>query len=152
MLPIVLAIWGIIGWKAYATFGGNNKNAVASIPQNEKINSQELPDTIKLIANYRDPFLDKSVENPDRKKNKSTLQAQAVKPKPKEVKPILWPKVAYHGLVKKSNDNKTVGFLGVDGKSYFVQSGEEAGLVSVGKLWKDSVEVFWGKEKLVLKK
>jgi hypothetical protein len=152
MLPIVLAIWGVIGWKVYAAFGGNEKNNVAVTPPIEKINVQESKDTVKLIANYRDPFLDKMIDNSIPKKQKANPQIQIINQLIPLVQTIQWPTLAYHGLVKKSKAEKAVGFLSVNGKSFFIQGNQDIDVVKVGRLWKDSVEIFLGKEKRITRK
>jgi hypothetical protein len=152
MLPVVLAIWGMIGWKAYVVLGANDKNVATDVPLTEKkIKRETLSDTIHLIANYRDPFLDRMIENPKPRIKQQNSKAEIVKPQI-PVQPVAWPKVVYHGLIKKASDKRTVGFLSVDGASHFVQSGEDAGNVKVGRIWKDSVEIFWQKEKKMFRK
>jgi hypothetical protein len=152
MLPFVLAIWGVIGWKVYAAFGKNVKNNVSSNSPAEKNKAEPLADTVSLIANYRDPFLDKTMENSPQKFHGNKISKVEIA-KTIPVVPIsVWPKIMYHGLIKRSGDKRTVGFLSVDGKSYFVQGGAEVNAVKVGKMWNDSVEIFWGKEKKVVRK
>lgn len=154
MVPIVLAIWGMIAWKVYAAMKGKGDQvSVHANLESEKLNATEIPDTIQLIANYRDPFLDKQIVVKDNSKSRiknSKLPVVKVPEPPKA--PTGWPKISYQGLIKRNSDQKTVGFLSVNGASYFVQGGEGAGEVNVGKLWKDSVEIFFGKDKKIFKK
>ena len=152
MLPLVLAIWGVIGWKVYAAFGKNVKNSVSTNSPVEKNKPEPLADTVSLIANYRDPFLDKTIENSPQKIHGNKIsKVEIIKPVP-VVLISTWPKITYHGLIKRSGDKRTVGFLSLDGKSYFVQGGGAVESVKVGRMWNDSVEVFWGKEKKMVKK
>ena len=154
MVPIVLAIWGMIGWKVYAAMKGNDEK-LSSVILEEKVKTTgaEIPDTISLIANYRDPFLGKMfVEKKDSRTKTQDLKSTARKAPVTPVIAPSWPIVSYHGLIKRTGDQKTVGFLNVNGKSYFVQGGEEAGEVKVGKMWKDSVEILFGKDKKIFKK
>lgn len=152
LVPIVLAIWGMIGWKVYAAIGGREKDV--SIPSAEKKIkiSTGISDTLELIANYRDPFLDRMLERTNLPKQNSSQKAQKEKLLEVPKQELKWPKIIYHGLVKKSGSERTLGFLGVDGKSHFVKSGDDVGNLKVGKIWKDSVEVFWGREKVVFRK
>ncbi|HET6990351.1 MAG TPA: hypothetical protein VFJ43_03460 [Bacteroidia bacterium] len=154
MVPIVLAIWGVIGWKVYAAVKGNDKNILVSSEQKkEKSSLKEIPDTVSLIASYRDPFLGKVVvikDNSNQKSRDSKLPVVKV-PDPPAI-PEPWPKISYHGLIRRSGSARTVGFLSVNGASYFVQGGEDLTVVKVGLLWKDSVEVLFGKEKKIFRK
>lgn len=153
MLPLVLAIWGTIGWKVYASLGNEPAAVTAERTAPVKDRSVQLPDTIRLIANYRDPFLDKLVatEKPTVKPIRNPKPAQPGTPQVSQ--PVqVWPQVTYHGLIKRSGDEKTVGFLRVNGTSHFIRGNEAAGVVNVVRLWKDSVEVAWGKEKKIVRK
>lgn len=153
LLPLVIAIWAMIGWKVYAAMNkdGDANNVSFHAPE-VAAHGKALPDSVVLIANYRDPFLDKPVEV---KRNASAAAPAAVAKVKVEIpsKPIAtWPKLGYYGLIKRNGDAKTVGFLSVDGESHFVQSGTVIGEVKVLRMWKDSVEVVWGKERRVVGK
>lgn len=153
LLPLVIAIWAMIGWKVYAAMNkdGDANNVSYHAPE-IAAHGKALPDSVVLIANYRDPFLDKVVEV----KRNAAANSSAVVVKPKAEAPpkatASWPKLGYYGLVKRNGDAKTVGFLSVDGESHFVQSGTVIGEVKVLRMWKDSVEVVWGKERRVVGK
>ncbi|CAN5882891.1 hypothetical protein BH11BAC7_BH11BAC7_16740 [soil metagenome] len=156
LVPIVLAIWGMIGWKVYAAMGGKDENNKLALIENISVSNIEIPDTVELIANYRDPFLDDSkfkIQDSKFRINDSKLLKVKIPEQPKVI--AVWPVVAYYGLIRRNGDGKTVGFLNVNGVSYFVSAtagGEVAGDVRVGKLWKDSVEVFWDRERRVVGK
>ena len=152
LLPVVLAVWGMIGWKVYAAFGEKKMSSVTAQPSFDKVITIKSGDTIPLIANYRDPFLDKVTENTISKnpvKNPKSQKAEQPVSIPQAEK---WPSLVYHGLIKKSGSEKMVGFLTVNNKSFFVHGNEDAGIVSIGKVWKDSIEIFFAKEKQTIHK
>jgi hypothetical protein len=151
LLPVVLGIWGLIGWKVYAAINGSDEAVKSSEPVITKTAKSNLPDSLALSLDYRDPFLSKT----EQKRSPGTVYP-VIHPgnttKPEQPKPATasWPKINYSGLVK--HDAKTVGFLNVNGTSYFVQPGIIAGEVKVINVWKDSVQVEWGKERRVVGK
>lgn len=153
LVPIVLAVWGMIGWKVYAAMQGKEEMFAVVVPD-EKVKpvGADVPDTITLIADYRDPFLGgiSIKENFKFEILNSKLKTAKVPDQPKDA--IVWPSISYHGLVKKNGGEKVVGFLNVGGESFFVRGGEVVGEIQVGKLWKDSVEILFGKEKRVFRK
>jgi len=151
LLPLVLLIWAVIGWKVYAAVHGNDEMNNSALPM-KKIELQQttLPDTFQLVADYRDPFLDKVVQPVTKVKTDAVKKTQVASPAPVAV--LKWPLVIYYGLVKRSGEEKALGFLRVDGESFFVRGAEQAGAVKVGRLWKDSVEVIFGKKKKVMRK
>ena len=151
LIPLVLLVWGMIGWKVYAamnnTAGGNMKE-----DNNEEVKPAEekIPDTFELLVNYRDPFLGNSkIKIPNSPKTNTEKHAVPIIP-PKPV--FSWPEISYHGLIVRNGTEKKTGFLRVNGISYFVQGGDEAGGVKVGKISKDSVEVMLGKERKIIRK
>jgi len=136
LLPAVLCIWGVIGWKVYAAIGDDETVAV---------NENELH-----VTPDRAPFLDKPVPVKMPKKNSSTPIPPKIEKK--ETVVAVWPVLRYAGLVKQSKDGKLVGFLHVNGVSHFVKSADVIDELVIGKVWSDSVEVRRGKERRVITK
>lgn len=154
LVPLVLLVWGMIGWKVYAAMNKNKEGNMLQDKTEELKNSGEkIPDTFDLIADYRDPFLANSIF----KIEKSKLQSRKNEPVQTN-KPLLqkedfsWPEISYHGLIVRNGTERKVGFLRVNGSSYFVNSGDEAGGLKIGKISKDSVEVMLGKERKIVRK
>jgi hypothetical protein len=152
LLPVVLGIWGMIGWKIYeATHdagdhsSGNESDVIAAL------DSLPVSDTYTLILNYRDPFLG-NIPEPRIQKEKpaqhNSQKVAAVITQPASELPVL----RYYGLVKESNSGKTVGFLKVNGETHFVKTGDEVSVLKVLALSVDSAVVSVGKEKIVVKK
>lgn len=147
-------IWGIIGWKIYAA---TKENDEVNLPNSQSLNlpseKAEVPDTYQLLLDYPDPFLGKSTSpvkfntNPNPVKNNTPIPPAII---PKQTNE--WPEIKYSGLVKSPKDGKVVGFLSVDGVSHFVKNGDVVGVVSVQNIWRDSVMVYMGKEKKVVRK
>ncbi|MGL4599303.1 MAG: hypothetical protein ACRCYO_17405 [Bacteroidia bacterium] len=156
LLPIVLAIWGTIGWKIYA--GLQEKTETKQTPQTgAMLPKNELQaESLSLVANYRDPFLEGAVSQ----QQTNTIQTpkvnqpavQTPKPQPIVETPQQWPQITYNGLIKRNGEEKVVGFLTVDGQSHFVKPGDKAGSVNIVKLWKDSIQVSWNKLQRVVRK
>lgn len=153
MVPVVLAIWGMIGWKVYAAMKDVQPVVKNAVDKKTDLSPSKIPNTISLIADYRDPFLDKNIPAKINSKNENRNSKPAIVkiPPASKVEPA-WPKITYHGLIKRTNEQKMVGFLSVNGESYFIKGEEAAGEVFVGKLWKDSAEIIFGKEKKIVKK
>jgi hypothetical protein len=156
LLPVVLGIWGTIGWKIYT--GLQDKTQADAAPQKAAslLIDDAQADSIPLVAQYRDPFLDGSVaprvQHASQDQKKQGVQAN---PLPKQTlveTPAQWPQIAYNGLIKRNGEEKVVGFLNVDGQSHFVKPGDKAGAVTVVKLWKDSIQVSWNKLQRVIRK
>lgn len=153
LLPLVLVIWGLIGWKIYAAMNGNDESPAMHKESNGfAAKAKTISDSIILIANYRDPFLGKQNETHRVKSNPvASSIAKPIKTEtPKPVRADL--KINYYGLVKRNSDSKAVGFLSINGNSCFVQSGQIIDEIKILRLWKDSVELQNGKEKKIVRK
>lgn len=149
LLPVVLGIWGLIGWKVYAAINGREEAVMNTEPVAAQKAKNNLPDSLTLSLDYRDPFLSKPAPVRNPAASHPALHPAIIK-SPDQPKPVAatWPSIKYSGLVR--HDDKTVGFLTVNGTSYFVQPGILAGEVKVTGLWKDSIRVEWGKERKVV--
>ncbi len=153
LVPGVLAIWAAIAWQVYNTMKDDDsfqqEKQVAVVPLNA---SSLSPDTFTLLLDYRDPFLDGLVKKKPAPVANTEHHAAASKknaPLPEESP---WPSIKYSGLVRQPNTDRMVGFLTIDGATHFVKSGDVVGVIQVGKVWKDSIQVSFGKASQVVKK
>jgi cytoskeletal protein RodZ len=147
LIPAVLGIWGAIGWNVYSAMNGDEDNTtVKTVESSQQTESKVAPDTFELLLDYPDPF------NNETQKQKSTSplihntnnhQYTATAPAVKEE--AQWPTIIYSGLVKQPATGKMLGFLSVNGESYFVKEGDEVGGVRVEKITGGSVQLGWKK-------
>ena len=153
LLPAVLLIWGLLGWKIYAAMKDDpSPPFVATSPDPSAPKHVTVPDSYQLLLDYPDPFLTAKktpVRNvsPSSPKPGNTSTPKVTAP----IAPAVWPELRYAGLVQ-SKDGKTLGFLTVNGASHFVKTNDIIGEITVQKIWKDSVLVVRGKEKNVVRK
>ena len=153
MLLVVVGIWGLIGFKIWKGLQGDD-DFVA--PGGDKLvtpKNRNTPDTFSLLANYRDPFLGKTqtISAPNTFTASTSPKEKQVIAKPE---PIVntWPEMRYGGFVKKSGQDKAAGFLSIAGSSEIVSPGQQVREFTVGRIWRDSVEVMRGKEKKIIRK
>lgn len=151
LLPAVLSIWGMIGWKVYAAINGDDETFSENSPQTEiHKDTSAVPEDYTLSLNYRDPFFEPRPQPKAVSTNVKKTETQSVKNSAPQI--TQWPSVAYGGLVRQTQSGKTVGFLIVNGSSHFVNGGDVAGELTVVKMWSDSVEVKFGKESRRIRK
>lgn len=130
LIPAVLGIWGAIGWQVYAAMKGDEDNAAPKVISTETgENKQIVPDTFSLLLDYPDPFAAQNT------KPKANVKPQSQITQPKITTPVpeqtQWPNIVYSGLVKQPSSGKMLGFMSVNGVSYFVKEGDEVGGVRV---------------------
>ena len=152
LLPVVIAIWGIIFYRIFNTTGGDENNVVKEINAGTDKGQSSYTDTFSISANYRDPFMGKlAVGNNDQPKATTSMQKKAVEPKPQPA-PTPWPALAYSGMIKNQRSSIQLAMLQVNGQSYNIKSGETVEGVQVMKIYRDSVEVIFQKEKRTIRK
>jgi hypothetical protein len=145
-LIFVLAIWGAVIYKIFfqkAGIGTHDLINNSFIP--ESIDLSSLNDTFSIHANYRDPFLGKTVEaGGEQKKVTAFGKPIAVTGK--------WPQIEFHGLIKNQKSNKQIALIQIDGHGYNMMPGNTEKGIELRHLYKDSVELFFNKERKVVKK
>lgn len=151
LLPAVLLIWGLLGWKIYAAMKDDAPTPLVADAPAVSVTQRTIPDTYQLLLDYPDPFLT-TKKTPVR--NVASPQPRSTPVPPANNTPPIpsptWPELHYAGLVQ--SHGKTVGFLSVNGESHFVKANDVIADISVQKIWKDSVLVVRGKEKRVVRK
>ncbi|WP_299535754.1 hypothetical protein [Ulvibacterium sp.] len=116
LLTVVLAIWGILGFKVIKTVNPDSDPTVRPIASEKfkPIQFQER-DTFSILANYRDPFLGTLPKSLTPKKPKRTFQKKDTLPK----RDIL-----YTGFIAESSSGQEIFFLTIDGHQQLMAKNE----------------------------
>ena len=146
LFPLLIAVWGTIAYKIFSA--GSSDNNI--IPQNNfsmpKIENTGF-DTFSISANYRDPFLEKSVVI-DKKQDIPKIKT----PKPEIKADIPWPAITYGGMIKNQRSSKQLYMVQVNGSDNIAKEGDMISGVQLTKAWKDSIQIMFQKKKKVIKK
>lgn len=147
LLPAVVLVWGYVIYQIFHS-GQSNDNLITTGEIIQMPTENQKFDTFNIVADYRDPFLGKTIDpNPVVK----TAVKAAAKPQtpPQQVE---WPKIAYGGMIKNKKDDKQLAIVQVDGKENILKQGEEMSGIRLIKIYKDSIEIAFAKEKKVVSK
>jgi hypothetical protein len=141
LLPIVLIIWGAVIYRIY--FAVKQKqilNVKTSMPRiKADLNTEEFV----IVANYRDPFLvSEKNDKPKIVVPKSVAKSQ----------PLNWPNIKYNGSIKNKISSKQLILLNINSKDRIMKIHQTTDGVMLNKVYKDSVEVLFEKEKKTIKK
>lgn len=152
LVPIVIGIWGYIGWKIYDGLKGKDAVNIPALGSAAPATKENVPDTFQLVANYRDPFLGKA-EVPHVANTGGTSVKKQDKTPQKPAAPVAagWPAVTYGGMIQKKQ-GPPFALVTVAGQSHLVKAGEKAGDVVVLSVSRDSIQVGWGKERRYFRK
>lgn len=152
LLSAAILIWGLVFYRIFSAVISENSTNLPLENISVDIEKTTL-DTFSIYADYNDPFLKKNwsfidevklESNKSQKKNKETIE--------KQQQIINWPKISYGGLVKNQKSNKQVVLLTIDGNSHLMNAGETISGISLIKVFTDSIEVLFEKDKRFIKK
>lgn len=151
LLPATIALWAAIIIRVYGTLhtgaGTPGFSPGGDTDQSAEINDR---DTFSIANNYRDPFSEKQVVRttlPGTDKKEAAGVKQQV-----QKKESTWPGIQYAGMIKNQKSNRQLVMLQINGNLKTMKSGDVSDEVQVCRVFKDSVELMYGKEKRFFKK
>lgn len=148
LIPGTLFVWGMIIFKVFNTVH-TEANTVVQHAELITADDEIKCDTFSIHPVYRDPFLGKK----NKMNDPGSVQTATKITKPK-IAPVItaWPKIVYSGIIKNQKSNKQLALLQINGQSNMMKVGEEAYGVQLLKVFKDSIEVEFLKEKKFVSK
>ncbi|GGF10418.1 hypothetical protein [Flavobacterium limi] len=138
LLPIVLLVWGGVLYQLFSFTSEDEVNVVENREFAIKPLKIKERQTFAINVNYRDPFLGKMYA-PEKAVKKTQSSKANKKPKPEET--IVWPTILYKGMISDSKDKKKVFILIIDGKNYYMKTGDTQNEVFLKDGNKESVYV-----------
>jgi hypothetical protein len=146
VLALILGIWAVILYRVFNFASSSNDNVDVQSSFVPPVLNSNAADTFSIFANYRDPFLGKTETPGENKKVK-------IVPIPKKVvEPLKWPAITYGGMIKSRKSNAQLCMVVINGQSNFMKEGDGASDILLKKVYKDSIEVVFQKEKRVVRK
>jgi hypothetical protein len=150
LIPGTIIIWAIIIMKILS-YSKNPPTENYNIPNKQSGKdpiSEE--DTIKIFANYRNPFSPTFSE--------MFTQSNTIKPIIKPVQNkistnVSWPDIIYYGLIKNTKDGKELALLTVSKRTIIAEKNSENEDIRILTIANDSIKVKLHKEtKTIIKK
>lgn len=150
LIIVVLGLWGTVFYKTINQYFFS-KEPVNNIFINKTLKINSLTkDTFHLAKLSRDPFL-----NIQYQPIKPALRIKSTKPKvivavkPVEVK--YWPTIAYYGFIKSKEKEKELILVKINSKLYKLRKDDLIEEITIKKIYKDSIEVVFNKEKKIIR-
>jgi hypothetical protein len=148
LLILVLLIWGII---AYRIVSALKKDKPAVMPANKAhalIKSDTETKDFEIVANYRDPFLGQLV------KKETGKVISTVKPAPKKipVSTLVWPQIKFGGIIRNQQSKQPLALVTINGKEKIMKEKETVFEITLSKIYRDSAEFDYQKEKKIIRK
>lgn len=155
LILVVLTVWGFVASKTLKQYFFLEKRTIKAELFNTKLNINKIKkDTFTISYITRDPFLNKKnkvyVVSPSKNLSfKNRFIKKDVKPvmiKQKEV--VFWPQISYHGYINsKDRNGELLILIKIDQKIHKLKLNEQSEGVTVKKVYKDSIELDFNKEK-----
>lgn len=161
LIIVVLGLWGAVVYKAVSQYFFSEKLAAKTTNYSADLDLRQInKDTFRLEKVIRDPFLNKQSQNQiivvseiKRKYSKPVYE------KPKTVIPVIkpkqyvnWPSISYYGYVRSKEKNEEFFLVKINQKVHKFRINEEVEGVTLKKVYKDSIEFDFNKEKKIIKK
>lgn len=152
LILAVIGLWGTVIYRAINQYLFSKKNIENITPSRVNFNSKLMTkDTFLLEVIPRDPFLNKKNYSTIPIQKKIFRNNQAIK---KNIQILnkkeasIWPVVLYYGYIKGKRE---IALLNINKKLYRLGINEQKDGLIVRKIYKDSVEVTYNKEKKIFK-
>jgi len=164
LLPLAALVWGTVIYKMMQSLEAPQVKVSEGVAAAQPVNNKLEADTFQLQLSYRDPFLSARSRKEEiavvpslphfiqpvaASPSGVTAPVQAVK-EPKAV--IVWPQVAYKGIIENKVKSARVAILRVGQESLLLKEGEGHEGLKLNKLLADSVLMEYKKEKKYLKR
>lgn len=149
---VVIGIWGAVFYRLYTVFNQDDVPVIVNTnPVSNKV-SIKL-DTFSISTHHVDPFLKKTIKNNHNSGSIQIAQKQVSQiPIKKPIAEAAMPSIQYLGLVKNSKLNKQVAMLSINGAIGNYVQGEKIGGVEILKIFRDSIQVKFNKNKFFVRK
>jgi hypothetical protein len=153
MLPLTIGIWVVVIARIYSAFHSQPKifdNVINTA--NYDTSKENINDTFSIINNYRDPFeIGMSKQSSIKIVNPDSRIPHTIKDAPAK-KETIWPVIQYSGMIKNQKSNKQLAMVLINGNLKNLKSGEVCENVTICKIFKDSIEIMFEKQKRFYKK
>ncbi|RTY91798.1 hypothetical protein [Flavobacterium sp. GT3R68] len=154
LILVVLGLWGTVGYKTINQYFFSKEVLTGAVPSNSNLLSNLVHKDTFLLENVaRDPFLNKQSHTGFVPK-KYYPKVSIVKPTKPVIKPkviINWPSITYHGYIKSKDKNAELVLVKINSKLYKLRKKDQVEGVTLQKVYTDSIELDFNKEKKVIK-
>lgn len=156
---VVLGLWGTVGYRAVNQYFFSKKLVVKAMDLNKELTANQInKDTFHMENSIRDPFLNKQSQSSvpiaiiRYSKTSNIKHKTSTTPIIKSKKYINWPSISYHGYIQSKANNEELILVKINEKMHKLRINEEVEGVTLKKVYKDSIEFIFNKEKKIIYK
>ena len=143
MLVVVLAIWGILGFRILSAVNPDNSLPITHTTLSDfKPTAPKARDTFSILANYRDPFLGTLP--------KSVIQTSP--PKKITPAPVVKRNISFTGHIRDQKSDQVIFFVNIDGQQHMISLTDEVDGVRLLKGNEDQITVLYENRRETIKR
>lgn len=157
LFPIVIIIWGLVIYRIF--FEGRTKpeNITPVVKPVIKTDAKEEQKAYRLIANYRDPFLNEIKTSvieikQEEKKEEVNQRSSNLRRRRTSISRIRWPEIKYGGFIEDDQNQKFTILLNIKNRDYLAHEGDTVDQIFIKEFHKDSIIVVYNNEEKTLTK
>ena len=152
LIPLMITIWGGIGYQIYTANETPVAGGIQQFKVKKKLVQENDTSSYALLLNYNDPFKTSTRKKIINTQSTASTRAKTNRNAGKKINEIVnWPALRYGGTVESSNQKK-VGLLTINGKSYLVQRGDQIQNVTVLKYDQDEIKLSYSNQEKTIRK
>jgi len=132
LIALVALIWGLIFYKVYSNFGGENLVEKSFPHAVVKFENGQRDSVFTLLLDYPDPFLKglgQQIDIP----NTESVKVAIIPPV------VSWPSIEYRGLLTDNSKNESTGLLKILNSNLLVKQGKVYSAVKIQTISRDSI-------------
>lgn len=156
LIIVVLGLWSTVAYKTVSQYFFSKELVANKTQLNDELNLNQInKDTFNLEKVARDPFLNRQNQTDSfvskkyySKKPNAKNKINPIVFKPKVI--INWPLISYHGYIRSKEKNEELILVKIDKRLYKLRKDDEIEGVTVKKVYNDSIELNFNKEKKII--
>ncbi len=162
LLPLVLLIWGFIGWRVWSATEEPATGLAASFTTGQPVATPPSSRPPKLLLTYADPFRAVAGSEPApasvppsaspvplppaKSSSGLNLPIRPLTPTSPTAPTPVWPPITYLGVIAHAEGKAQVALLTINGEETALKIGREVQGIHLLRLFRDSVQVVMGKQ------
>jgi hypothetical protein len=152
LLLAVVMIWAAIGYQLFEFIGHQDGDDSMNSFKARSTKDTTSARSYTLLANYRDPFIQKKNKLTYRSGTPARIPSSTVQSQPARMATIQWPDMKYSGMIENNKLKTRIALLKKDNVNLMLRETEKVGDFTIDRIWKDSVRIKYDKAFFVYKK
>ena len=159
LLPAVIIVWGFIIYKIVDYFNPDDESIYQSSFSSPTTEYASTEDTIEMIWNYRDPFLDEAFHQEididfgnSSYSETNEITISDYKPEQNAQSEVKWPDIKYKGIIFNKENGNRVCLFNINNHDILLNINDSANGVLLMKASKEEAVLSFNNEKKTFKK